>query len=255
MPKKGEYIQFKNFRRKIESPFMIYANFESIIVSEDNVKQNSNESFTNKYHKNVACSYGYRLVCVDDKFSKLFKLYLDENALYSFISSMIRESKYCSNVMKKHFNKELVMTKKDMKILRTSLIVGFVVMIILIMMLKYKINVVALENIDSAHRDCNINDKLNQKILVKFHNLKNYDSILLCKNQVNSILKEMSYQMKKMQKVHEFLSKDDFKYLDQQFDNNLLDLIKQKGFYPDEYINNFEKLKEKLPRKETFYSS
>ena len=43
--------------------------------------------------------------------------------------------------------------------------------------------------------------------------------------------------------------------MDQQFDNNLLDLIKQKGFYPYEYINNFEKLKEKLPRRETFYSS
>ena len=26
---------------------------------------------------------------------------------------MIEESKYCSDVMKKHFNKELVMTKKD----------------------------------------------------------------------------------------------------------------------------------------------
>ena len=95
---------------------------------------------------------------------------------------MIKQGKYCSNVMKKHFNKELVMTKKDMEILRASLIVGFVVMIILIMMLKYKIIVVALENIGSAHRDCNINDKLSQKLLVKFHNLKNYDSILLCKN-------------------------------------------------------------------------
>ena len=26
---------------------------------------------------------------------------------------MIEESKYCSDVMKKHFNKELVITKKD----------------------------------------------------------------------------------------------------------------------------------------------
>ena len=26
---------------------------------------------------------------------------------------MIKESKYCSDVMKKHFNKELAMTKKD----------------------------------------------------------------------------------------------------------------------------------------------
>ena len=93
-------------------------------MSEDNVKQNLNESFTNKYQKNVACSYGYRLICVDDKFSKFFKSYLDEDAFYNFISSMIKESNFCSNVMKKHFNKELVMTKNYMKILRTSLIVG-----------------------------------------------------------------------------------------------------------------------------------
>ena len=26
---------------------------------------------------------------------------------------MIKESKYCTDIMKKHFNKELVMTKKD----------------------------------------------------------------------------------------------------------------------------------------------
>ena len=32
-----------------------------------------------------------------------------------FISSIIEESKYCSDVMKKHFNKELVMTKEDSK--------------------------------------------------------------------------------------------------------------------------------------------
>ena len=38
MPKKGEYIKFKDFERKIKSPFMIYAGFESIIVPEDNEK-------------------------------------------------------------------------------------------------------------------------------------------------------------------------------------------------------------------------
>ena len=30
-----------------------------------------------------------------------------------FISSMNQESKYCSDVMKKHFNKELATTNKD----------------------------------------------------------------------------------------------------------------------------------------------
>ena len=73
IPKKGEYIKFKNFERKIKSTFMIYADFESILLPEDNGKQNPNESYTNKYQKHVACSYGYKLVCADDKFSKPFK--------------------------------------------------------------------------------------------------------------------------------------------------------------------------------------
>ena len=61
--------------------------------------------------KHVACSYGYKLVCVDDKFSKPFKPYLGKDAVCNFISSMIEENKYCNDVIKKHFNKELVMTK------------------------------------------------------------------------------------------------------------------------------------------------
>ena len=62
MPKKGEYVKFKNFERKIKSSFTIYADFESILVPDDNAKQNPNESYTNKYQKHAACSYGYKLV-------------------------------------------------------------------------------------------------------------------------------------------------------------------------------------------------
>ena len=31
MPKKGEYVKFKNNERKIKSPFIIYEDFESIL--------------------------------------------------------------------------------------------------------------------------------------------------------------------------------------------------------------------------------
>ena len=48
MPKKGEYIKFKNVEF-LKSPFMIYADFEVILVPEDNEKQNPSESYTNKY--------------------------------------------------------------------------------------------------------------------------------------------------------------------------------------------------------------
>ena len=47
---------------------------------------------------------------------------------------------------------------------------------------------------------------------------------------------------------------DDFKYLSQGFDSDILYLIKQKEFHPYEYISSFGKFKERLPRKESFYS-
>ena len=53
--------------------FLIYADFESILVPEGNGKQNQDESHTNKYQKHVTCNYCYKLVYADDKFSKPFK--------------------------------------------------------------------------------------------------------------------------------------------------------------------------------------
>ena len=56
MPVKGEYVKLKNFERKIKSPFLTYADFESILMPKDNGKENPNESYTNEYQKHVVCS-------------------------------------------------------------------------------------------------------------------------------------------------------------------------------------------------------
>ena len=37
--------------------------------------------------------------------------------------------------------------------------------------------------------------------------------------------------------------KHDFKYLNQEFDSKVLDLVKQKGFYFYEYMSDFQKFK------------
>ena len=47
-----------------------------------------------KYQKYVGCSYGFKLVCVDEHFSKPYKTYLSEGAIYNFINSMVGESEY-----------------------------------------------------------------------------------------------------------------------------------------------------------------
>ena len=83
-------LKFKNYETKIKSPSIIYAYLESILVPEGNGKQNLEGSYANKYQKHIACSYGYQLVCVDDKFGKSFKTYLAKDAVYSYINNMIK---------------------------------------------------------------------------------------------------------------------------------------------------------------------
>ena len=127
----------------------------------------------------------------------------------------------------------------------------------------------------SAYIDCSTNLKLNHKIPVAFHDLKKYDSHLILQELgkfslkisviPNGLEKYMSFTINnKVSLIDSFkflgysldsLVKDDFKYLSQEFDNNILDLVKQKWFYPYEYMSDSEKFKEELSTNQKFYSS
>ena len=52
------------------------------------------------------------------------------------MNSMSKECKYYSCVMKQNFDKELMLTKKMIKVLKTLLSVGFVIIVKLMSMLK-----------------------------------------------------------------------------------------------------------------------
>ena len=112
-----------------------------------------------------------------------------------------------------------------------------------------------------------------------FRSLKNYDSHLIMQelHKVNlkinvipngleiyinftisyklSLIDSLQLLISSLDSLVKNLREDDFRYLSQEFDNNLLDLVKQKGFYPYEYMSDFEKFKEDMPSKEKFHIS
>ena len=132
---------------------------------------------------------------------------------------------------------------------------------------------------DSVYRDCKINVKLNQENPVVFRNLKKYNSHLIMQklgkfsfklNGIpNGLKKYMSFSINnKLIIIDSFqflscslnslvknLGKVDYKYLSQEFDNNILDIAKQKGFHTYDCKSDFKKCKEELPSKEKFYLS
>ena len=90
-------------------PFKIYANFECNLESLESYEG----SYSKKYQDQITCSLAYKLVCVDDKFSKSIVVCRGENAAYGFIKVILKECQYCKKVVKKHFNKNLIMSEEE----------------------------------------------------------------------------------------------------------------------------------------------
>ena len=62
----------------------------------------------------------YKLICVDERYSKRYKTYFGEGAIDKFFDDIIKESEYCSKVIEKEFEKPLAMTKKDHEDFKSS---------------------------------------------------------------------------------------------------------------------------------------
>ena len=115
MSKKGENIlKFNNFHKQLPVPFVIYADFEAIMERVQGCRPNDKRSYTDAYQKHEDCSYGYKVIfCSDDLYTKPIQRYRGKNAVYKFMERVLEEVEYCKGVVKKRFNKPLVMTEND----------------------------------------------------------------------------------------------------------------------------------------------
>ena len=202
MPKPGKNIlNFKNFYKQLPVPFVIYADFEAITkkvqgceLSEDMKNEKNKRSYTEAYQTHEDCGSAYKVVCCyDDKYSKDICIYRGENAVYKFMEQMLEEVKYCKDVIKKNFNKPLVMTEDDemrFKQMDECYICGE----------KYTDKDVRVRDHchingkfrGSAHRECNLKLRIKPediKIPVIFHNLRGYDSHFIMQ-QIGEIAKK-----------------------------------------------------------------
>ena len=84
-------IEFQNYFKQIPVSFKIYADFECYLESIEVYEG----SYIKKYHDHVPCNFAYKVVCIDDKFSKTIVIYRGENAAYEFIKAILREYKFC----------------------------------------------------------------------------------------------------------------------------------------------------------------
>ena len=187
MPVEGSKIYFKNHKKMLPVPFVIYADFEAITERIDGCIPSDQQSYTITYQSHQACGYGYKLVCrYDNRYSKPVKIYRGEDAIEKFIVQMMNEVEDCRSIVRERFQKPLVMTEKNERDFQNATKCHIC---------KIKFNEDNDEDEPSknkvrdhchitgkyrgaAHSDCNLKwtisaEKL--KIPVIFHNLKGYD--------------------------------------------------------------------------------
>ena len=109
-------IKFKNYVKQIPVPFRNYADFECNLKK---VKRNEG-SYTEKYQDHIPFSFAYKIVCIDDKFTKPTIIYRGKIAAYEFIKGILEEHKYCEKIMEEYFNKNLIMTDKEEDLFQKS---------------------------------------------------------------------------------------------------------------------------------------
>ena len=146
-------------------------------------KDKDRRSYTEAYQTHEDCGYGYKVVCCyDDKYSKHTRIYRGENAVYKFMEKMLEEVEYCKAVIKKRFNKPLVMTEVDEQHFKTMdgcHICGE----------KYTDKDVQVRDHchitgkfrGSVHQECNLKLRIkpeNLKIPVIFHNLRGCKAVI-----------------------------------------------------------------------------
>ena len=308
MPPPGTFLRFKNFLHSEKAPFVIYADFESLIKSMDNCDPDPNKSYTKKYQKHEPISFWYYIECFDnslckqifndDTKRKQLKGYTktkpeDEDAIDVFIKWLEEDVKAIANIEQK----KMIFTEEDREQFN-----------------KASDCWICGEELGNdrvrdhchytgryrgpAHNNCNLKYRKPKSIPVFFHNLSGYDSHLFIKKIGSSNKKENikcipnneekyitftktiitgQYTNKKGEdkdKTFDIVFKDSLKFMSSSLGalvNNLpknafknllkyftpeqAELLKQKGFYPYEYMDSIEKFNDrKPPPRKAFYS-
>ena len=251
MPEEGSKVYFHNHQKQLPAPFAIYADLEAITKKIDTCSPPEGKSYTQAYQKHEPSGFGYKVVChYDQKYSKPAVIYRGENVIEKFIQNLFEDVEHCQRIIKKDFQKPLVMTASDEEDFQKAEKCW-------ICDRNYKREKTEKERIanepvrdhchitgkyrGSAHRKCNARLQISAekiKIQVVFHNLKGYDSHFIIE-KLGDIIKEEPLDIRVIATNG----------------GEELALMKEKGVYPYDYMDAEEKFAEKrLPNKQDFYS-
>lgn len=183
LPKdENRYLSFTDVSKQLKVPFVIYADFESIIVKTDNPKPDGDYSYTHKTQHHQPCGFSYCVVSSVQEYCKEPIVYRGEDAIDVFLQYILEEEKEIKEILNHIVPMELSEEEEESFQNATHCHIC-----------NKELGIDRVRNhchlsgnyFGAAHNACNLQYKYSGKIPVFFHNLRNYDSHLIMKGIAN----------------------------------------------------------------------
>lgn len=290
LPEKGAVIKFKNYERKQNMPFVIYADFESILpragecnCGTDCTTHNSDNTET--LHHHTPAAFAYYVVCSVNPTYNRYVSYRGLDCVDKFVDSIYKDVSDIKKILDVNtpmrFNPidEINFASATRCHICNNFLFSDKVRDHCHISGRYR---------GAAHSYCNLRYKRPSFVPIYFHNLSGYDAHLFIKklgeargsmklipktkeNYVSFTkfipIEDQFFQLRfvdsfkflgtSLEKLVNIMKKDDFDHLLRFFPNSTqFQLLTRKGVYPYEYMNNWERYNEQcLPPQKGFYSS
>ncbi|CAG2200908.1 unnamed protein product [Mytilus edulis] len=274
----NKWLQYKDIRKQLKVPYIIYADFECL--QKPILDNNENDSKTKKTTKHIPCGFAYKVVGLTPETSNEPVVYRGADAADKFVECMVQEQ---DNIEQKFKHCEpMTMTGSDWQSFKKATLCHICKKELADIRVRDHCHVTGKFR-GAAHNDCNINYKFTGRIPVVFHNLRGYDSHLIIQaigkvegKQLNCIANNMEkyisfslgcmdfidslqFMSSSLQKLVENLAKEGsskFKHMTSHFGEEQIKLLLRKQVYPYEYFDSEAKfLETQLPPIEDFYST
>ena len=272
----NKIMKFRNFQNQLRYPFIIIADFESLLLPVYGPLPDPSKSNTSILQEHIPCAYSYVMITPYKTYPP--KLYRGKNAVSHFIESLIAEEEKVSMMCKNHYpinmnsdEKNRIMKSNRCHICKEYLRGDAVI---------DHDHLLKINNVRGmAHNKCNLLFKIEPKLRIFLHNLKGYDGHLILlelakyERKLSCIPlnyeKYMSFTSGNMifldsyQFMPDSLSKlvsnllhygkDKFKLLNKYMPQKHIDLLFRKQVFCYNYFDSFDKFEEKsLPPIEEF---
>lgn len=286
LPEKGSCLQFKNYDRKQDVPFVVYADFETILQPYQGCEPNSTSSYTVTRQKHIPAAFAYKIVCSYDDGLNNFVQYRGADCEDKFLEYLYSDVERIYNILADEV--PMIFSDHDAKTHACATLCHICDQLLLFDKVRDHCHLTGRYR-GAAHQHCNLLYKLPKFIPVIFHNLAGYDCHLFIKklgeslgpvkvipkNKENYIsftkflkiseskfiqirfVDSFKFLGTSLEKLAKGLDKSDFVHLKKRFPNeDEFKLINRKGVYPYDYMKDWNSyLETQLPSRQSFYNS